>query len=111
MSAPKPYAPRWRPRYQEQLAPALKAQLGLANVMQVPKLTKIVVNMGLGEAVQDSKAIEAAIRDLSTITGQRPRVNKARKSIASFRLREGMPIGVSVTLRGDRMWDFFDRLL
>ena len=111
MSATDTYVPRLKTRYQEQVAPALKEQLGLGNVMQVPKLTKIVVNMGLGEAVQDSKAIEAAIRDLSTITGQRPRVNKARKSIASFKLREGMPIGVSVTLRGDRMWDFFDRLL
>ena len=111
MAATDTYVPRLKARYSEQVAPALKEQLGLVNVMQVPKLTKIVVNMGLGEAVQDSKAIEAAIRDLSTITGQRPRVNKARKSIASFKLREGMPIGVSVTLRGDRMWDFFDRLL
>ena len=111
MSATDTYVPRLKTRYSEQVAPALKEQLGLDNVMQIPKLTKIVVNMGLGEAVQDSKAIEAAIRDLSTITGQRPRVNKARKSIAAFKLREGMPIGVSVTLRGDRMWDFFDRLL
>ena len=111
MSATDTYVPRLKTRYQEQVAPALKEQLGLDNVMQIPRLTKIVVNMGLGEAVQDSKAIEAAIRDLSTITGQRPRVNKARKSIAAFKLREGMPIGASVTLRGDRMWDFFDRLL
>jgi large subunit ribosomal protein L5 len=105
------YVPRLKARYRDELAAALQERLGLANVMQVPKLTKIVVNMGVGEAVADSKAIEAAIRDLSTITGQRPRVNKARKSIAGFKLREGMPIGVSVTLRGDRMWDFFDRLL
>jgi len=105
------YVPRLKARYREEVAAALQERLGLANVMQVPKLSKIVVNMGLGEAVADSKAIEAAIRDLSAITGQRPRVNKARKSIAGFKLREGMPIGASVTLRGDRMWDFFDRLL
>jgi large subunit ribosomal protein L5 len=105
------YVPRLKARYREEVAAALQERLGLTNVMQVPKLSKIVVNMGLGEAVADSKAIEAAIRDLSAITGQRPRVNKARKSIAGFKLREGMPIGASVTLRGDRMWDFFDRLL
>lgn len=110
MSTTDTYMPRLKVRYRDEVAPALKESLGLENVMQVPKLTKIVVNMGLGEAVQDSKSIEAAIRDLSTITGQRPRVNKARKSIAGFKLREGMPIGASVTLRGDRMWDFFDRV-
>src|SRR5688572_11426449 len=111
MSATETYVPRLKTRYQEQVAPALKEQLGLATVMHVPKRTKTVVNMSLGEAVQGSKPTEAAIRGLATIPGQRPRVNKARKSIASFKLREGMPIGVSVTLRGDRMWDFFDRLL
>jgi large subunit ribosomal protein L5 len=104
------YVPRLKTRYREEVAPTLKERFGLANVMQVPKLDKIVLNMGLGEAVQDAKAIEGALRDLSTITGQRPRVNRARKSIAGFKLREGMPIGASVTLRGDRMWDFFDRL-
>ena len=82
-----------------------------ANVMQVPGLTKIVVNMGVGEAARDSKLIEGAIRDLATITGQKPQVTKARKSIAQFKLREGMPIGAHVTLRGDRMWEFLDRLL
>ena len=103
--------PRLKQRYREEIAPALKDQLGLANVMQIPTLDKIVVNVGLGEAVNDSKALEGAIRDLTTITGQKPRVNRARKSIAGFKLREGMPIGVKVTLRGDRMWEFFDRLL
>jgi len=111
MSATDTYVPRLKARYRAEIASALKDQLGLRNVMQVPGLDKIVVNMGLGEAVQDAKVVEAAIRDLSTITGQRPKVNKARKSIAGFKLREGMPIGASVTLRGDRMWDFFDRLL
>jgi large subunit ribosomal protein L5 len=103
--------PRLKQRYREQIAPALKTQLELGNVMQVPRLEKIVVNVGLGEAINDSKALEGALRDLTTITGQKPRVNRARKSIAAFKLREGMPIGAKVTLRGDRMWEFFDRLL
>ena len=103
--------PRLKVRYREEIAPALKDQLGLANAMQIPRFDKIVVNIGLGEAVNDSKALEGAIRDLTTITGQKPRVNRARKSIAGFKLREGMPIGVKVTLRGARMWEFFDRLL
>jgi large subunit ribosomal protein L5 len=106
-----PTMPRLKQRYREELAPALKEQLGLRNVMQVPGLEKIVVNVGLGEAINDSKALEGAMRDLTTITGQKPRVNRARKSIAGFKLREGMPIGVKVTLRGDRAWEFFDRLL
>jgi large subunit ribosomal protein L5 len=115
--APEPAAttaavePRLKVRYREEIAPALKEQLGLANAMQIPRFEKIVVNVGLGEAVSDSKALEGAIRDVTIITGQKPRVNRARKSIAAFKLREGMPIGVKVTLRGARMWEFFDRLL
>jgi large subunit ribosomal protein L5 len=103
--------PRLKTKYREEIAPALKAEFEIANVMQVPGLTKIVVNMGVGEAARDSKLIEGAIRDLTAITGQKPAVTKARKSIAQFKLREGMPIGAHVTLRGDRMWEFLDRLL
>jgi large subunit ribosomal protein L5 len=103
--------PRLKRRYREEVAPALREQLDLPNAMQVPRLSKIVVNMGVGEALADSKAIDSAASDLTTITGQKPRVNRARKSIAGFKLREGNPVGVKVTLRGDRMWDFFDRLL
>ncbi|WP_232676315.1 50S ribosomal protein L5 [Nocardioides sp. R-C-SC26] len=103
--------PRLKTRYREEIAPALREQFEIANVMQVPGLTKIVVNMGVGEAARDSKLIEGAIRDLTAITGQKPSVTKARKSIAQFKLREGMPIGTHVTLRGDRMWEFLDRLL
>ncbi len=103
--------PRLKARYREEILPALREQFGYANVMQVPGLTKIVVNMGVGEAARDSKLIEGAVRDLTAITGQKPQVTKARKSIAQFKLREGMPIGAHVTLRGDRMWEFLDRLL
>jgi large subunit ribosomal protein L5 len=103
--------PRLKQRYREEILPALREEFGYANVMQVPGLTKIVVNMGVGEAARDSKLIEGAVRDLTAITGQRPQVTKARKSIAQFKLREGMPIGAHVTLRGDRMWEFLDRLL
>ncbi len=103
--------PRLKQRYREELAGQLQEQFGYANVMQVPGLTKIVVNMGVGEAARDSKLIEGAVRDLTAITGQKPLVTKARKSIAQFKLREGMPIGAHVTLRGDRMWEFLDRLL
>ncbi len=98
-------------RYREEILPALREEFGYANVMQVPGLTKIVVNMGVGEAARDSKLIEGAVSDLTAITGQKPQVTKARKSIAQFKLREGMPIGAHVTLRGDRMWEFLDRLL
>jgi large subunit ribosomal protein L5 len=105
------YVPRLKARFHDEIVPALKDELGLVNVMEVPRLEKIVVNVGLGEAVQDGKAIEGAMGDLSTITGQKPRVNRARKSIAGFKLRQGMPIGAKVTLRGDRMWEFADRLL
>jgi large subunit ribosomal protein L5 len=104
-------APRLKTRYREEILPTLKDEFGYANVMQVPGLTKIVVNMGVGEAARDSKLIEGAIKDLAAITGQKPQVTKARKSIAQFKLREGMPIGAHVTLRGDRMWEFLDRLL
>ena len=103
--------PRFKTRYREEILPALKAEFEIANVMQVPGLTKIVVNMGVGEAARDSKLIEGAVKDLTAITGQKPTVTKARKSIAQFKLREGMPIGAHVTLRGDRMWEFLDRLL
>ena len=103
--------PRLKTRYREQVAPDLLSEFRYANVMQVPGLVKIVVNMGVGEAARDSKLIEGAIRDLAAITGQKPQVTRARKSIAQFKLREGMPIGAHVTLRGDRMWEFLDRLL
>jgi large subunit ribosomal protein L5 len=104
-------APRLKTRYREQIASELRSEFGYANVMQVPGLVKIVVNMGVGEAARDSKLIEGAIRDLAAITGQKPQVTRARKSIAQFKLREGMPIGAHVTLRGERMWEFLDRLL
>ena len=103
--------PRLKQRYREEILPALKSEFEIANVMQVPGLTKIVVNMGVGEAARDSKLIDGAVRDLTVITGQKPVVTKARKSIAQFKLREGMPIGAHTTLRGDRMWEFLDRLL
>ena len=102
---------RLKAKYKSEIAPALKAQFGLKNVMQIPNLTKIVVNMGVGDAARDSKLIEGAIRDLATITGQKPQVTKSRKSIAQFKLRENQPIGAHVTMRGDRMWEFADRLL
>jgi large subunit ribosomal protein L5 len=108
---PAKVAPRLKARYREQIAPELRSEFGYPNVMQVPGLVKIVVNMGVGEAARDSKLIEGAIRDLAAITGQKPQVTRARKSIAQFKLREGMPIGAHVTLRGDRMWEFLDRLL
>ena len=103
--------PRLKTRYREEILPALRSEFDIANVMQVPGLTKIVVNMGVGEAARDSKLIEGAVKDLTAITGQKPLVTKARKSIAQFKLREGMPIGAHTTLRGDRMWEFLDRLL
>ena len=103
--------PRLKQKYREEIRPALNEQFSYANVMQIPGLVKVVVNMGVGEAARDSKVIDGAIRDLTAITGQKPQVTKARKSIAQFKLREGMPIGCHVTLRGDRMWEFADRLL
>lgn len=105
------YTPRLKTRYRDELVPLLKEQLGLANVMQVPRVEKVVVNMGVGDSVKDARLMDAAIADLTTITGQKPIVTKARKSIAGFKLREGMSIGVKVTLRGDRMWEFLDRLV
>jgi large subunit ribosomal protein L5 len=102
--------PRLKQRYREEIVPALREQFGVANVMQVPTVTKVVVNMGVGDAARDAKLIEGAIRDLQAITGQKPTVTKARRSIAQFKLREGMPIGAHVTLRGYRMWEFLDRL-
>jgi large subunit ribosomal protein L5 len=105
------YQPRLKVKYRDEVAPKLKDELGLANVMQVPTLEKIVLNMGLGEAINDKKAIDEAIEELGLIAGQKPKINRARKSIANFKLREGVPIGVSVTLRGAKMWEFFDRLL
>jgi len=102
---------RMKARYREEIVPGLQSEFGYSNIMQVPTVTKVVVNMGVGEAARDSKLIEGAIRDLTEITGQKPQITKARKSIAQFKLREGQPIGVHVTLRGDRMWEFLDRLL
>ncbi|OON74226.1 50S ribosomal protein L5 [Streptomyces tsukubensis] len=104
-------SPRLKQRYREEIVGKLRDEFKYQNVMQVPGLTKIVVNMGVGDAARDSKLIEGAIRDLTTITGQKPAVTKARKSIAQFKLREGQPIGAHVTLRGDRMWEFLDRTL
>ncbi|MET8573744.1 MULTISPECIES: 50S ribosomal protein L5 [Streptomyces] len=103
--------PRLKTKYREEIAGKLRDEFKYENVMQVPGLVKIVVNMGVGDAARDSKLIEGAIRDLTTITGQKPAVTKARKSIAQFKLREGQPIGAHVTLRGDRMWEFLDRTL
>ncbi len=105
------YTPRLKQRFRDEVVPALQQELGLTNVMQVPRLEKIVVNMGVGDAVKDGRLLEAALEDLTIITGQKPVVTKARKSIAGFKLREGMAIGAKVTLRGDRMWEFYDRLV
>jgi len=105
------YTPRQKARYHGELRPELQRQLGLANIMQVPALEKIVVNMGVGDAVKDGRMLDAALTDLQVITGQKAVVTKARKSIAGFKLREGMAIGAKVTLRGDRMWEFLDRLV
>ena len=104
-------APRLKEKYVNEVVPALKEELQLANVNDVPRLEKIVVNMGVGAAVQDAKQLDAAIEDLRIITGQQPMVTRAKKSIAGFKIRQGMPIGAKVTLRGDRMWEFIDRLL
>ena len=104
-------APRLKTKYAETIKPSLNDEFNYANVMQIPGVVKVVVNMGVGEAARDAKLIEGAVRDLSLITGQKPLVRKARKSIAQFKLREGMPIGAKVTLRGDRMWEFLDRLV
>lgn len=104
------YVPRLKAVYRESLQAQLMQELGLGNVMEVPRPLKVVVNMGVGEAPKDARQMDGAIQDLTTITGQRPAVRRARKSLATFKIREGMPIGAAVTLRGDRMWDFLDRL-
>jgi large subunit ribosomal protein L5 len=111
MTTAAPTLPRLKERYRSEIAPALREQFNYANVMQTPGLVKIVVNMGVGEAARDAKLMDGAVRDLTAITGQKPQVRRATKSIAQFKLREGMPIGAKVTLRGDRMWEFLDRLL
>jgi large subunit ribosomal protein L5 len=111
MLATEKIVPRLKVRYRKDIVAALRKDFTYRNPMQVPRLVKIVVNMGVGDAARDGKLIEGAVRDLSTITGQRPEIRRARKSIAQFKLREGMPIGAKVTLRGDRMWEFLDRLL
>ena len=103
--------PRLKRKYREQIVPALQEEFKYANVMQIPGLTKIVVNMGVGEAARDSKIIDGAVRDLTVITGQKPTITRARKSIAQFKLRAGQPIGAYATVRGDRMWEFLDRLI
>ena len=104
-------APRLKERYRAEIIGELRKQFDYANIMQVPGVTKVVVNMGVGDAARDSKLIDGAVKDLTAITGQKPTVTKARKSIAQFKLREGQPIGAHVTLRGDRMWEFLDRLV
>jgi large subunit ribosomal protein L5 len=111
MTAPTKTIPRLKERYRAEIVPALRDQFKYGNPMQVPGLVKIVVNMGVGEAARDAKLIDGAVRDLTAITGQKPQVRRAKRSIAQFKLREGMPIGAKVTLRGDRMWEFLDRLL
>jgi large subunit ribosomal protein L5 len=103
--------PRLKTRYREEIAAGLREQFNYANPMKVPGMVKVVVNMGVGEAARDAKLMDGAVRDLAAITGQKPQVKRARKSVAQFKLREGMPIGAKVTLRGDRMWEFLDRLL
>lgn len=102
---------RLKERYRSELAPALKERFEYRNIMQVPKVEKVVINMGVGDAAQDSKALDAAMRDLATITGQKPVVARAKKSVANFKIRQGMPIGCRVTLRGSRMYDFLDKLI
>ena len=111
MAGKNGYVPRLKERYEQELRPQLKDELGFRSVMRVPRVSKITLNMGVGEAKTESKALDSAIEELTTIAGQRAQVRTARKSIASFKLREGMPIGARVTLRGDRMWEFLDRLV
>jgi large subunit ribosomal protein L5 len=111
MTSATPTMPRLKERYRSEIAGALREQFAYANPMQIPGLVKIVVNMGVGEAARDAKLMDGAVRDLTAITGQKPQIRRATKSVAQFKLREGMPIGAKVTLRGDRMWEFLDRLL
>jgi large subunit ribosomal protein L5 len=110
-SATEHYVPRLKQRYADAIVPALQDEFTFANPMLIPRLTKVVVNMGVGDAARDSKIMDGAVRDLTTITGQKPQITRARKSVAQFRLREGQAIGCHVTLRGNRMWEFADRLL
>lgn len=105
------YVPRLKVWYRQEVVPRLMRELGLRNPMQVPRLEKVVINMGVGDALKDARLLDAAVEDLATITGQRPIVTKARRSVAGFKIRQGMAIGVKVTLRGDRMWEFLDRLI
>lgn len=109
-SAGNGYVPRLKTRYNDELRGSLKDELDLGNIMEVPRPVKVVVNMGVGEAVKDARQMDGAISDLTTITGQKPAIRRARRSLATFKIREGMPIGAAVTMRGDRMWDFLDRL-
>jgi large subunit ribosomal protein L5 len=111
VSTTETYAPRLKAQYEEEIRPRLKDELGLDSIMQVPRITKITLNMGVGEAKTDAKTLDAAIEELTVIAGQRAQVRRARKSIAGFKIREGMPIGAKVTLRGARMWEFLDRLV
>lgn len=111
MTATKTYTPRLKERYRSEIVPRLKDDLGLGNVMEVPKPVKVVINMGVGDASRDTKLLDGAVKDLTTISGQKPAIRRARKSIATFKIREKMPIGAAVTIRGDRMWDFLDRLM
>jgi len=111
MTTTEKIIPRLKTRYRDEIKAQLQKDFAYANVMQIPGVVKVVVNMGVGDAAKDSKLIEGAVRDLATITGQKPEIRLARKSIAQFKLREGMPIGARVTLRGDRMWEFIDRLI
>lgn len=105
------YVPRMKEQYRSEFREKLKTELGLSNIMEVPRPLKVSINIGTGDAHKDAKILEGAVRDLTTITGQKPSIRRARKSIATFKIREGMPIGAAVTLRGDRMWDFLDRLI
>ena len=111
MTTAEKVQPRLKARYREEIKAALNNEFNYANVMQIPGVVKVVVNMGVGDAAKDSKLIDGALRDLTAITGQKPQLRRATKSIAQFKLREGMPIGAKVTLRGDRMWEFLDRLV
>jgi len=111
MAAAEDYVPRLKQRYNEELRPNLQEELGLSSIMQVPRIAKITLNMGVGEAKTDAKVLDAAMDELGIIAGQRPQMRRARKSVAQFKIREGMPIGARVTLRGDRMWEFLDRLI
>jgi large subunit ribosomal protein L5 len=110
-TATETYTPRLKALYEEQIRPRLKDELGLSSTMQVPRIEKVTLNMGVGDAKTDSKLLDSAVEELSTIAGQRAQTRKARKSVAAFKLREGMPIGARVTLRGARMWEFLDRLI